>query len=406
MPWRCDLLSSWRVVIGVAWLVLCGGAQAQLSNSSELSSTPQAHLVTYGQGSEVWEWFGHNALWLQDPSRGLNHTFSFGYFDIEQAGFYRRFILGDMQYFGTAVPAEQEFAFYRRANRSIRVQTLNLSAAEFRRLYELLTNAIEPYPRYYSYDYFLANCSTWLRDLLDQTLDGLLSNQLKTSPAADTFRSHTHAQTDRQPWAQLGLMTLLGPAVDQPITAWDEAFLPAVLAEQVATLHRGEGPLVVNDEWRYAPERALPVEANAGLWSTPLWGVLLAGLVLGASWRRHWLGIGVQAGVVVSLALAGLVLIGMWTLTAHEVVAHNPALAMLHPLWLGLVPGLALRWQARAWWGCLGVLALGSLVWAIGGLWPHQDVLICVLPVVLATLWVTRPNQRSDQPVGRASVDG
>src|SRR5690625_5595600 len=51
----------------------------------------EAWLVTYGPGHEVWERFGHNAIWLRDSSIGLDHVYSFGYFDMDGPGFYLDF---------------------------------------------------------------------------------------------------------------------------------------------------------------------------------------------------------------------------------------------------------------------------------------------------------------------------
>ncbi|MFW5816276.1 MAG: hypothetical protein ACOCVP_05415, partial [Wenzhouxiangella sp.] len=79
-----------------------------------LAATPEgqaqeAWLVTYGPGEEVWEMFGHNALWLRDPATGLDHTYSFGYFEIDRAGFHLDFARGIMNYYGASSPAEGEF---------------------------------------------------------------------------------------------------------------------------------------------------------------------------------------------------------------------------------------------------------------------------------------------------------
>ncbi|HSH26330.1 MAG TPA: hypothetical protein VK972_00950, partial [Wenzhouxiangella sp.] len=65
-----------RILLG---LVLCQGlvltAQAR-----------EAWLVTYGPGQEVWERFGHNAIWLRDAELGLDHVYSFGYFEMDRPG--------------------------------------------------------------------------------------------------------------------------------------------------------------------------------------------------------------------------------------------------------------------------------------------------------------------------------
>ncbi|HEY7906106.1 MAG TPA: DUF4105 domain-containing protein [Wenzhouxiangella sp.] len=390
-----------------SWLV---GLLILLSLGLPLASVhaKKAHLVTYGSGGEVWEWFGHNAIWLQDPEQGLDHTFSFGYFDIEASGFYGRFLAGEMRYFGSSVPVEREFRFYRQLDRSIRVQELNLTDEQFDRLQFLLTNAIYPYPQYYDYDYYWANCSTWLRDLLNETTDGALSDVLQSNAAKQTFRQHTAAQTKHHPAAHLGLMMLLGPGADQPIKQWDEAFLPAALANQVSEIVLPQGPLVVSDAIIYeAKSERVDSVLVAGPGAFMAWGFLLAGLVLMPMLSRSraaWVPTGMA---LLALSLAGIVIIGMSLFTAHEVVRGNQLLIVLHPLWLGLLPIWPVMWRRLAWGLSALIFGLGSMVW-FSGLWAPQDgrVLWLLVPLVLALFWVNHRVLWSDQSGVRDRADG
>ena len=102
----------------------------------------EAWLLTYGPGEEVWELFGHNAIWIRDQDRDLDHTFSFGYFDLDRPGFHRDFARGIMPYYGAATIAEREFEFYRQRDRSIRAQRLDLSVNQVNQLTGLLNEAI------------------------------------------------------------------------------------------------------------------------------------------------------------------------------------------------------------------------------------------------------------------------
>lgn len=404
-PWKCAKLSkqspgwSWLV-----WLLILMTLGVPFASAH----AKKAHLVTYGSGGEVWEWFGHNAIWLQDPEQGLDHTFSFGYFDIEAAGFYGRFLAGEMRYFGSSVAVEREFRFYRQLDRSIRVQELNLTNEQFDRLQFLLTNAIYPYPQYYDYDYYWANCSTWLRDLLNETTDGALSNVLKSNPAKQSFRQHTAAQTKHHPAAHLGLMMLLGPGADQPIKQWDEAFLPAALANQVTQIVLPQGPLVVSDTIIYeAKSERVDSVLVAGPGSLIAWGVVLAGFVLLPTFSRSraaWIPMGIAIG---ALSLAGIVILGMSVFTAHEVVRGNQLLIVLHPLWLGLLPIWPLMWRRVAWRLSLVILGLGSGLW-LSGLLAAQDgrILWLLGPVVLALFWLNHRALWSDQTQVRDRAGG
>ena len=167
------------------------------------TSEPEAWLVTYGPGAEVWELFGHNALWLRDEASGLNHSFSFGYFELDRPGFHLDFARGIMLYYGAATPIERELAFYRSRERSVQVQRLALSSAQIHELHRLLDRAIFPAPQYYQYDYFFANCSTWLRDLIDQVLEGELRQQLDQQPARLNFRDHIRRMRSEEHTSEL-----------------------------------------------------------------------------------------------------------------------------------------------------------------------------------------------------------
>src|SRR6056300_1690217 len=100
----------------------------------------EAWLVTFGPGQIYFERFGHNAIWLREPAASLDHTFNFGYFDFEQEDFFLRFMRGRMLYFSIAQPASREFEVYRKDNRSIRIQKLNLAPLQYGQLRDYLVN--------------------------------------------------------------------------------------------------------------------------------------------------------------------------------------------------------------------------------------------------------------------------
>ena len=43
------------------------------------ASAREVWLMTYGTGDLVEERFGHNALWLRDPARGVDEIYNFGF---------------------------------------------------------------------------------------------------------------------------------------------------------------------------------------------------------------------------------------------------------------------------------------------------------------------------------------
>ena len=366
------------------WLVLLLAAPAGLSQAQE------AWLITYGPGSDVWERFGHNALWLRDEATGLDHSFSFGYFELDRPGFHTDFARGIMLYYGAVATPEREFAFYRGRDRSITLQRLNLDSAQISELYQLLDAAIFPQPQYYQYHYYLANCSTWLRDLLDQVVGGQIAEQLKPQPARLNFRDHTRRLTAEQFWLHTGMMLLLGPKIDEPRTAWEEAFLPEALADWLDQVELDNGPLVLEREQIFASQTHHPPDHATGPWLLSLlFGMLFAALILsGLRWPGVWTSLFRVLGILAA-GLAGTAVFVMWFGSGHEFTWGNATALLLHPFWWLLLLPVAAGLKRKL----LVALAVGVLAGTIWlaiplGQW-RPDQLLLVVPVLAALLLVS-----------------
>ncbi len=378
----------WRGLWLLALLVLAvPGARAQ-----------EAWLVTYGPGAEVWELFGHNALWLRDPATGLDHTYSFGYFEIDRPGFHLDFARGVMLYYGASSQAQREFDFYRGRQRSIQAQRLNLAPEQVRALQRSIHDAIYPHPQYYEYDYFRNNCSTWLRDLLNEVLGGELEPKLRGEPARLNFRDHTRRMSASRPWIQTGIMLLMGPSIDQSVSAWEETFLPDALARWLDTVTIDGEPLVLETRLLHDPQVFQPPENPRSIWAWMLpagvGAAVLIGLpVLGV--RRRWARWPWHLGVLLAGSSGSLLLL-MWLGSGHHDTWHNAMLLVLHPLWW------LLWWPAARARGLpvllLAGLVAGSLVLAWPGLFQDRpDQLLLVVPPLLAVLFTLRLSARSQK---------
>ena len=375
----------------VALLGLCLG-----SERAEAAG-PEAFLVTYGPGAEVWELFGHNALWLRDEQTGLDHSFSFGYFELDRPGFHLDFARGIMLYYGAAMPIERELAFYRSRDRSIQVQRLALSPSQVHHLHGLLDAAIFPAPQYYQYDYFFANCSTWLRDLLDEVLDGELRASIEPQPARLNFRDHTRRLTAHQFWLHHGILALLGMEIDQPRTAWEEAFLPEALAQSLDTVTIDGQALVVETHWLHQSERFNPPgDATGRPVSSALLGLLLAVLL----WLGSRLGSGATQRrwpsrlIAALLGVLGLAPMIMWLFTGHEATHNNLMILLLNPFWLLLWRSPSAPFQAVVLMVLASFSAVAAIVLSLPGLIQDRpDQVLLLLPVIAALLllhWTER----------------
>ena len=368
-------------------------AQVQAGVVSDVPENgAEAWLVTFGPGQAYYERFGHNAIWLREPARGLDHTFNFGYFDFEQEDFFLRFLRGKMLYFSLAQPASREFEFYRQQNRSIRLQKLALTTAQYRQLRGYLLKEIEPENRNYHYDYYLNNCSTRIRDALDLAFDGRVAAVSKKQPAILDFREQTRRLTQSQYWYYLGLEMGLALPVDLTIDRWDEMFIPMVVADEMASMSLADGqPAVVQDMQIFTSSLAPAPDVPGSVWLRYLLSGLGLASLLWLSFRflpQGWIN-GFSNSWLLLLGGCGLALTFFWLFTDHSVTRYNANLLLLNPLLvLAVIPVLK---RAAAI-----LMALGVLISCLLLLLPeHQynlDVLAFLAPVnlTLAAYWLRR----------------
>jgi hypothetical protein len=370
------------------------------ASAADSPDPSEVWLVTYGPGEIYWQRFGHNAIWIRDAQRGLDHVFNFGFFDFAQENFLLRFLQGRMLYFSAARPAREEFAAYIDENRSIRAQRLALSGPQKAQLAEYLLHEVRPENRDYRYDYYLNNCSTRVRDALDQALGGALSFEFGRLPGEQSWRDHTRRLTSMDFWLYVGLEIALGAPVDRPINAWDEMFIPALLAAGVADLDvadaSGPVPLTVEDIMLFESSLPAPPAAPRAWWPRYLLASLaaLAALALACRLTGTGLARGLARIWLLTAGLAGLTLLYLWLGTDHAVARMNLNLLVLNPLWLW--PALSREPAARALPLVVGFSALALLLPFAP---PHQytfDVLAALLPLNVAAAMILHVPRRID----------
>ena len=215
---RCLRLLFLSFVLALLWQV---PAQA----------APEFYLVTYGPGAQAWERFGHNAIWLRDQETGEEAMYNYGFFDFEQKGFFKNFLLGRMLYYSAATDPARELPYYQRYNRSVEYQALQLSAAQSERLAQFLRHSVEPEQREYLYDYFADNCSTRVRDALDYALAGGLGTDSEIIELGTSLRLSALRMVQDDFWLYLGMQLGLGRNTDRPINLWQGFYLPYVLKD-------------------------------------------------------------------------------------------------------------------------------------------------------------------------------
>lgn len=353
-------------------------------------------LVTIGQGDAVWERFGHNAIRVVDTLRGTDLSYNWGIFDFDQVDFIPRFLRGEMLYTMAPFPTGRMLQAYAGDGRGVVLQELALSPAQKEALRSFVDWNALPENRDYFYDYFLDNCSTRVRDVLDRALDGALSEQFLSAPTGTSFRTHIRRLTRGDPLLFTGMDLLLGSPGDRPISVWEEMFVPMTLRDALREV------TVVGDDGVERPlvmveEVAVPTQRAPEHGEPPRWALLYLalGLGLGAGLYRlggraasspaaRW-GTGVVGGAWSLLAGVAGVLLVLVLFTDHHFMYRNETVLQTGPLSLVLTfllasavlrgrPGAALPVVA---WLVVGLAVLGIALKPLASF--TQDNLIFVL---------------------------
>jgi hypothetical protein len=387
----------------LAWLFLVQPARASVANAP--GANLQVSLITYGPGETYWERFGHDAIELRDSISGEAINFNYGVFDFNEKNFFINFARGHMHYLMDADPSDLDESYYVQASRSVTRQRLALTADQASALRDFLLWNLRPENAGYNYDYYVDNCTTRVRDALNKALGGTIEAQLAAHAGGMTYRQQTVRLMSAQPWLMLVLDLGLGPYADRPLNAWQESFLPMVLQAQLREVriddgHGGWQPLVQNERLVSPNRLQVPPAAAPDLRpALALAGLLLTGLIV-LAWRR-WLPGYLLLGTVYLLAagLIGLVLLGLWTLTAHHAAWANANLLLFNPLALLLLPALwRVRRRSAASRLVDGVIVLQLLAMLIavllhlmpGAVQQNQPWLLFALPCWLVIAWTLR----------------
>lgn len=394
-------------MVALTILVLApGGAAGQ---DAEPGSELRVWLVTAGPGSAVWERYGHNALRVLDTQTGYDVSYNWGIFSFgEPVQFIVRFLQGRMLYMMAPFDTRAMFVSYARDNREVIQQELDLTPSEKLELFGLAQINAQPENRDYLYQYFLDNCSTRVRDLLDIVLGGQLRAAFGSEPTGTSYRWHTRRLTQVDPFIYAGMDALLGTPTDAELTVWEEMFLPLTLRDAIRDfeVRRSDGsvrPLVLGEEITVPTTRS-PEETAPPSW---LFQFLLAGLVTGAlfaslslaSVRKSTFGrrlvLSIAAAWSALFGVLGLILVGL-LFTDHAFSTWNENLFLANPLLLIVGSSLALAGVRPAWSAharsaarlCAGIAVLG-LIFQVVPASTHQNAIFfaLLLPAQVGLAW-------------------
>ncbi len=349
----CLALVVWATAFGPGPLRAQGTTTSGAPRNVESDAPPGSHLqislMTIGPGDAIWERFSHNALVIRDDRAQTEVAYNWGIFDFNDSDFISRLARGRMRYSMRGFPTSTWLAVYRRENRDVWLQTVNLTPGERLELQAVVQGLDTEANRYYRYDYFRDNCSTRVRDVLDGVLGGQIRAATGETDTGTTYRWHTARLLQSAPAAYAGIQFVVGNRGDEPISAWDEMFLPLRLKEHLDGIRivdtEGESAPLLGEAVRVveAVRDPTPLAAPDFLVPLLLFGAALGAFFAGLGWAagegKRWgrwalalLGAAWSTGV----GLLGTALLLSWFLTDHIFWALNENAFQSNPISLVL----------------------------------------------------------------------
>lgn len=310
VPFAARLRAPLRVLgLVVALLAIIDIASASIPKGLEKydpKRIPKISLVTVGQGPSSFDRFGQSALRIRVENERTDRFYTFCVVDAAGTS-WADMLRGRMRYRLAEYPYALAIAHFQDLRREVVEQDLAPIVDGAYSLASLLADPANPDREGYTLDFFRTNCTTKVRDLIDQSVSGRLRETWKLRDS-QTIRQHVLRMSADAVVAYVALDFLLGPAADVHPSKWDAAFLPQMLqralegvrfegAHGVATLVKEsrrvvEGPL---ERIRHkAPDRAKEI------WRGNVIAVVVV-LVLGSL----AFGGGRAARVAFSVAVAG-----------------------------------------------------------------------------------------------------
>jgi hypothetical protein len=227
-----------------ACLLACGVASISPAFAGEGPAPPSAstlrpiRLYTIGPGSDLFSLYGHSVLCAGET------CFDYGIpIQTDPLKLVWHGLRGVPDFAPVRVERARVLAAFGRQERRIEVEELPLDDGAERRLVDRLERETARRDAY-AYNPWFANCTTHLRDAIDEASGGRLRAVAELGAPA-TFRELSEAGFSGRALPLLGITLAVGRG-DRPVTPFERMFLPAGLCDGTAHAF-GVAPLLVRD---------------------------------------------------------------------------------------------------------------------------------------------------------------
>ncbi len=192
--------------------------------AQRVSDSTKIYILTCSPGTEIHQLFGHTAIYIYDENVNINWIFHYGTFNFHDPNFYVNFIKGKLDYMLGIENYVDFMKEYSSQKRDVWQIELNLTNEQKLRLIQYLYWKSQPENKYYLYDFFMDNCATRVRDVVERIYgDTLVYPEMEINK---TFRQALMPYLRPTPWTRFGINLLLGLPAEKKLDYSTAMFLP------------------------------------------------------------------------------------------------------------------------------------------------------------------------------------
>ncbi len=340
---------------------------------SQTSPGAEVFLITCSPGTATYSIYGHSALRIVIPEKGIDSAYNWGVFDFATPNFVWKFAKGRLEYSLGVYSIDRFLQDYFLEQRSVYQQKINLERDEIEILFALITENLKPENIKYRYDFFYDDCSTRIRDLLEKSVGDKLIYPPEVAKDIPTFRDKVGEYQQPYPWLQMGVDLLMGLPGDKKANLRDRMFLPI-------DLQKGLSEAVVNRNGKMIPLLQNPAtllefdtpEARRGFFTTPLFVfslLLIIVIVLSATLRGKTANKIIDLLIFSIFSILALMMLFFNFFTDHQQMKWNLNIIWLSPFIILCLASLILNKEWHVWFRI--VLFLDLLAFAIQIVFPN-----------------------------------
>ena len=348
-------------------------------NAQVLSDSATASVLTCGAGEDFYTSFGHSAIRITDPVKGLDLVYNYGTFDFGTPHFYWKFMRGQLDYQLSRTSYAEFIDEYEWYSRPVSEQRLTFESGQVQNLFLLLETNYLPEYRHYRYDFLRDNCATRVRDIVYSAWaqDTVLQ---RTAEPRSYRQLLATCLKDSMEWWHLGIDLLFGLPTDHRCSAPERMFLPAEMEAELAqctTTGIWTAPAIVEPSHALLTKGRTPLKASFP--PVVAFALLLAVIAVLTVCAHRFSFKPVVFNVIdrvffIVAGLCGLFLCFMWFGTDHWCTQWN-----LNILWLSpLLILIAIRLERSPRWA----LWLQEAMFFVAAVW----VVWCGLSVAIIPL--------------------